>query len=117
VSGKSRDVVRRAEALSVALQALTTVLIDYQSAVPDLISRVERGDKVAEAVQGVGAATIRSDVTDALDAFESARHEFRKAVVALGLEQGSSASEVGRAFGFSRQLASRLATEIDNEHP
>jgi hypothetical protein len=114
LSRESKQVVRRAEALLVAIESLRSRLAGYESAVPDFITRIKSGERVDEAIQGVGAATIRSEITEAIDAFETTRREFRTAALALGLEQGLSASEVARAFGFSRQLASRLASELED---
>jgi hypothetical protein len=113
MSKKSKRVVRSASELLEAIEALRSVLEGYDRTVTDLISRVERGDEMVDAIVGVNGATVRPEVTEAMDAFEVARHQVRVAMVAAALEQGATASEVGRALGISRQLAARLASEVD----
>jgi hypothetical protein len=113
MSKKSKRVMRSASELLEAIEALRSVLAGYESVVTDLIARVDQGDEMVEAIQGVNGAKVRPEVTEAMDAFEAARHQVRLAMVAAALEQGASASEVGRALGISRQLASRLASEVE----
>jgi hypothetical protein len=54
-------------------------------------------------------------MNDALKVLEQARHEMRLAMFALALDQGMSIGELGRIFGFSRQLAARCAKEARGE--
>jgi len=114
MSKKSKRVVRAASELVDATEALRRVLLHYEAVTADLIARVERGDEMVDAIVGVNGATKRTEVTEAIDAFEAARHRVRVAMVAAALDQGASASEVARALGFSRQLASRLVAEIED---
>jgi phage terminase large subunit-like protein len=106
--------VRTASELVDATETLRRVLHHYEAVIADLIARVERGGEMVEAIVGVNAATVRTEVTKAMEAFEAARHRVRVAMVAAALDQGASASEVARALGFSRQLASRLVAEIED---
>jgi hypothetical protein len=46
---------------------------------------------------------------------ESARHKVRRMAFARGLEEGMSIGELGRIWGFSRQLAARYAKEARKE--
>ena len=55
-------------------------------------------------------------MNEALNAVEQARHKARLMTFALGLEEGMSIGELGRMFGFSRQLASRYAKETLERH-
>ena len=57
----------------------------------------------------------RREVTEALEEFETARHRVRLSMFGVAEEQDASISEVARALGISRQLASRLAAEADGE--
>jgi len=66
------------------------------------------------ALQDFKGPERRSEVTDALGEFEAARHQVRLAMFALAKEQGSSFSDLARALGISRQLASRLAAEAQD---
>lgn len=52
---------------------------------------------------------------DPLKEYARARHDLRIAIISLCLDAGMSIGEVGRRYGFSRQLASRYAKEIRGE--
>ena len=75
------------------------------------IKRVQSGDDISVALAETQAAQRREDVNHALNALQMARHDLRIAVLAAGLEEGMSLSEVARGFGISRQLVQRLAKE------
>jgi hypothetical protein len=75
------------------------------------IARLESGEEIASALEATQAAERRQEVNEALEALQLARHDLRVAVLAAGLEEGMSLSEVARGFGISRQLVQRLAKE------
>ncbi len=80
------------------------------------ISRhIEAGELAVDAVLKSTKPTLRRQVTGAIADFEEARHRMRVALFDLALEQGSSASEIGRTLDISRQLASRLAQEAKDQ--
>jgi hypothetical protein len=64
----------------------------------------------------IGGAARRT-VTDAVAEFESARHRFRLALVAVGVDNGLSGTDIGTALAFSRQLASRYLQEARTKWP
>ena len=61
--------------------------------------------------------TARQNVSDGVAEFESTRHRFRLALVAVALDNGMSAVQIGEAFAFSRQLASRYLKEARAKWP
>jgi hypothetical protein len=63
------------------------------------------------------AGVIRKGVSDAVNEFEAARHRFRLALVALAVDHGMNARQVGEAFAFSRQLAGRYLKEARERWP
>ena len=69
------------------------------------------GADVGTALMASNPAQTRQAMNAALDAVELARHNMRLRIFRVGLEGGLTIGELGRAFGFSRQLASRLAKE------
>jgi len=71
---------------------------------------VRAGLAVDMLVPGVGGAA-RRNVTAVMNEFESARHRFRLALVAVAVDHGMTAAQIGQAFAFSRQLASRYLKE------
>ncbi len=75
------------------------------------IRGIEEGEPIARALRTTKAGERRQNVNDALENLQIARHDLRTAVIAAGLEEGMSLSEVARAFGISRQLVQRHAKE------
>lgn len=72
---------------------------------------VEAGGDVAAGLAVAAPSATRQNMNDALEAVEKTRHDVRLLVFAAGLDEGMTIGELGRAFGFSRQLASRYARE------
>ncbi len=74
---------------------------------------VEKGEPVFGPDEDSETPAYRQQVTEAIGEFEAARHQLRVALFAVGKEEGASISQVGRVLGISRQLASRIAKEVD----
>lgn len=72
---------------------------------------VAQGSPMGELLSEVGAGKVRADVSEALDRFERVRHSSRRSFVVAGQAEGMSLGEMGRLWGFSRQLAARYAAE------
>ncbi len=72
---------------------------------------VEKGTEMAEVLAAFPASDNRRSVTSALRDFDDARHRVRLAIIALGLEEGMTISEMSRALGISRQLGARFVAE------
>ena len=89
------------------------VLADAGSTYGTLRNRVAEKVPVADAFSDM--AMPWSDVARQLDELERARHRVRKAVFALGLSEGMTIGDLGRLYGFSRQLAARIAREIRDD--
>ncbi len=76
-----------------------------------IVAMLEGGRPVAETITAAGALHVRAHANAALDALERHRHGARLSLIAAGLQEGMTVGEIGRAFGFSRQLAGRHAKE------
>ena len=109
-----------------AAEAMTTrrdAAVNLQTVLADDIAQYEGGmaairaglakDMLAPAVGG----SIRRSVSDAMNELEAARHRFRLALVAVAVDNGMNAGQVGEAFGFSCQLASRYLKEARAKWP
>jgi len=113
MSKKSKLLVRRISELVESSAALRDLLVRYERANIKLAKLIERGEPGATALVNLKTPLRRREMTDVLQDFEAARHHVRLALFALCLEEGATMSEVGRALGISRQLASRLAGEAE----
>jgi hypothetical protein len=105
------ETVRMVERLLDALADLRTTTRSAESDVRKALKLAHKGSDIATAVVACNPAGTRQAMNDALSAVELVRHEMRLRVFQVGLEQGMTIGELGRAFGFSRQLASRIAKE------
>lgn len=91
---------------------LTEVLTGYEGA----MVAVQDG-KTMEILEPPTAGQIRRSVSEAVTEFEAARHRFRLALVAVAMDHGLTARQIGDAFAFSRQLASRYLKEARANWP
>jgi hypothetical protein len=113
VSQKSQRLVQRIVELVESSATLRQQLQLYETSMNKIAKRLEDGVRGMDAAVGSGIPSERRHVTEAIQEFESARHQLRLALFVLGKEEGASISEVGRVLGISRQLASRLAAETE----
>jgi DNA-directed RNA polymerase sigma subunit (sigma70/sigma32) len=111
VSRKRDAVVRAMERLIEADEEVRRQLVVAERVLKRGIARVESGEDMATALAATRAADRREEINDALEALTLARSDLRITVLAAGLEEGMSLSEVARGFGISRQLVQRLAKE------
>jgi hypothetical protein len=63
------------------------------------------------------AGQTRRGISEAVTGFETARHRFRLALVAVAMDHGLTARQIGDSFAFSRQLASRYLKEARAKWP
>jgi hypothetical protein len=102
------------EEIEVLLEAAKTLRRDLrakEASYRRMARRVEQGVDIGTAMGSLGAHVQRQELTDTLDEFEHRRHRTRLAITAAALEEGMTIGDVGRAWGFSRQLAARYAKE------
>ena len=95
---------------------LQQVLVDDVAGYECGIEGVRAGLVLELMVPQVGGAARRT-VSEAVSEFEASRHRFRLALVAVALDNGMVAAEIGTAFAFSRQLASRYLKEARDTWP
>ena len=129
-AGRSGGTPRRRRELSVyenevcdAMTARRDAAIHLRQVLADDVSQYECGMATVRAgaavefmVPGVAGAA-RRNVSEVMSEFESARHRFRLAMVAVSLDNGMTAAQIGQAFAFSRQLASRYLKEARERWP
>ena len=113
MSRKSKAFVRRTNELVECSERLRRVLVRYEKANSELARRVDGGDAAITAMDKMRTSLRRREITETFDELESARHQVRLALMDLCIEEGSSRSDVARMLGISRQLASRLAIEVE----
>jgi hypothetical protein len=105
------DTVQTVENLLEALAELRRTTRSTEVIVRRALKLAKDGADVATALQACSPIDTRHAMNDALKGVEAARHTMRLQIFELGLAQGLTIGELGRTFGFSRQLASRYAKE------
>ena len=110
-----RDAVRSVEDVADALAEARRVFRDAERSLRRAARNFEKSDDgdISSALGVNPPAAFREEVNAALQKLERRRHEMRLKIFALGLAQGHSIGEMGKLWGFSRQLASRYAHELN----
>ena len=106
-----RDTVQLIEDLQAALADLRAATRATEVTVRRALKMAKDGADVSTALTATKPAETRQAMNDALKAVEAARHQMRLRIFAEGLAQGMTIGNLGRIFGFSRQLAARYAKE------
>jgi hypothetical protein len=75
------------------------------------LNSLESGNGASLTLKAAEAGRARQELTEALRYFEQCRHHARLSLIAAELEEGRSIGEIGRTWGFSRQLAAKYAKE------
>jgi hypothetical protein len=111
VTKRRLEAIREVSELEEAARALRAELRFMEANYRRTRLALERGDSCPDVFSAGGGGAARKRITDALESFEQQQHRTRTAIVAVALAEGMSVSGIGRAWGFSRQLASRYARE------
>lgn len=97
-------------------ERLVAVLTVDLSRFDEVMTAIDSG-RAMDILGPAGVGQVRQAVSDAIVEFESARHRFRLALVALAVDNGMNARRIAEAFAFSRQLASRYLKEARLKWP
>lgn len=74
---------------------------------------VERGRPLGELEQVMEPQEVRARLGDALAELERTRHDAQRLLFQVLHSEGRTLADIGRLFGISRQLVSRLVNEPD----
>ncbi len=112
---KRKAIVKDIDSLLHTIDEVVGVLHDDKRKLKKAQQEVTDGSDVAAILTTMRAAEIRQRAAELLQALDSARHQVRVSTFAAGLDEGMTIGDLGRAWGFSRQLASRYAKEAQSE--
>jgi AraC-like DNA-binding protein len=117
-SRQNDDVGRLNAQIAVMIEeskALRDVLVRNERAAAKLQRHIARTGSVIDAMEALdGAMHGPRELPEAIDRFEAIRRETRHRLFSLATKQNVSLSEMARRFGFSRQLAARIAQEANS---
>jgi hypothetical protein len=109
------DVARDIEQLVAAGQELRDLIQESRKGFQKALVLLDRGVRIDEALRALNTAERRLAMTEQLSEFEECRHRLRLSITVAGLDEGMSIGDLARAFGVSRQLASRMAKQARGE--
>jgi hypothetical protein len=95
------------------LAALRKALDEGESALRTVRAHIEQNGNASDFFDVIHPAPLRANLSDALTDFERARHRSQRLLFRLLWAEGTSMSDIARAWGISRHLVSRLVNEPD----
>ena len=93
------------------------VLVAVRAARQLTREHVERGRPMIELENVIDPQSLRASLGEVLADFERARHDAQRLLFQLMHAEGNTLADIGRSFGISRQLVSRLVHEPDPTPP
>ena len=111
-----KTAARDTRTLLESARALRSHLRTVEAVYRRTLKSVENGNGASLTLNAEEAGRARQELTEALRDFEQCRHNARLSLIAAELDEGRSIGEIGRTWGFSRQLAAKYAKEARGEH-
>ena len=109
------DAMRSVQGLVDALADARQVFREVEQSFQRALRKADRSGDVQTALLSPQLGVWRQSVNDAIDEIERQRREMRIKLFALARSGDYSVGELGRMFGFSRQLASKYANELNDQ--
>jgi hypothetical protein len=113
-SSPARDAARRD--IELMIEAAAKLRDDIQHHVEInrvVLDALDQVGGLGAALERVQAGRWRLTLTDSLARYELLRHRARLSLVAVGIEEGMTTSDVAEQWRISRQLAARYLRDID----
>jgi len=101
------------EQLLEAATALRKDLEGHEAVCREIIAGVRGGGSLASVLDGAGSRTWRPRLTDSLSTYERLRHRARLRLIALGVAEGMTVTDVEYHWSITKQLANRALREIE----
>ena len=101
------------DAVQAATERTITALQDMLDARAITRQVVVQGRPVSELEDVIHPQPLRASVSDALGELERTRHVAQRLLFLLLQAEGKTLADIGRMWGISRQLVSRLVNEPD----
>ena len=101
------------ELLLHAAEALRADLDGHVAVCRGVIDGMERGEELGGVLDEVDARTWRPRLTDSLGDYERLRKRARLRLIALGVAEGMTVTDVERHWSITRQLANRSMREAE----
>jgi hypothetical protein len=112
---KRQGIADDVEQLLKAGESLRDAVESHAVGLRTLLAHLDSGISIGALLEAADARTNRQLVTDNLREFEACRHQLHLSLAMAGMGENMTISEIGRAFGVSRQLTSRIVKEARSQ--
>jgi len=113
VDASRRELLETLRSLNDSSQRVHQALNDAAAAFIVVRDHLLKGGRASDFVGLLQPATLRQELSASLTELEQKRHRSQKLLFRLLCAEGMSMSDIGRNWGLSRQLVSRLVNEAD----
>jgi len=107
--------VRALDEVERACERTIAVLVETRDARALTRELIQSGRPLTDLERVMEPQSLRANLADALAALERARHDAQRLLFQLLHAEGQTLADIGRTYGISRQLVSRLVNEPDPE--
>lgn len=101
------------DAVEVASDRTIAALVSAQDARDIARANIAAGRPMTELENMIEPHALRASLSDALTELERTRHDAQRLLFQLLHAEGQTMADIGRTWGISRQLVSRLVNEPD----
>ena len=99
------------ERLLTAGETLRDAIQSHAAGLRHVLARLDSAMTIGALLESTDTPANRQLLTASLREFEGCRHQLRLSLATAGMGENMTITEIGRAFGVSRQLASRYVKE------
>ncbi len=103
------------EAVAVASDRMIDALRDAQHARGIVREHMAQGGRLSDLEHIIQPGPLRASVSNGIVELERTRHEAQRLLFQLLQAEGQSMTDIGRTWGISRQLVSRLVNEVTED--
>lgn len=119
--GNGIDSLRQAavadcQALLEAEVDLTTHLEEHASVTRAMIHTLDQGESLVDTLRAHHSDQIRPALSNAVRAYERARHRARVRLIAVAMAEGATDQDVRELWNISREIVSRAKRELAALH-
>ena len=111
LAGLRGEYLASLEVLGAASRNVHQALDQAAAAFAIVRDHIREGGNVTDFAEVIDPKSMRASLSNVLDTLEQSRHQSQRLLFHLLLAEGMSMSEIGRMWGISRQLVSRLVNE------
>jgi hypothetical protein len=91
---------------------LRSDLEHHEAVCRTILEGIRIGDPLGPVLEATGSSTWRPRLTESLGLYERLRHRARLRLIAVGLAEGMTSSDIQYYWAITRQLASRAVREV-----